>query len=270
MKWRRSRRSTPTSTPREIATTWQVASLLLEYPTEELVGRVPLLRSALAEVPVELAGGLTAYLDVLETTALGELQRDYVDTFDVTRKCALHLTYFTCGDTRKRGVALVQFKQAYRGAGVEFDAEELPDHLTVVLEFGAVHDFAAGWKLLNDHRVSVELLQRALIRSESQWAGVVGAVRSTLPVLDGTDEEALAVLIAAGPPTEEVGIDLDPYAIDPRLNPKPEPIDLTWGAPPPGGRPTSSSSLPSGSLPSFTPLVPRADRDRVLTEGVAR
>ena len=114
------------------------------------------------------------------------------------------------------------------------------------------------------------LLLGALFRSEPRWAGVVGAVRSTLPVLDGTDEEALAVLIAAGPPTEEVGIDLDPYAIDPRLNPKPEPIDLTWGAPPPGGRPTSSSSLPSGSLPSFTPLVPRADRDRVLTEGVAR
>ena len=72
-------------------------------------------------------------------------RQEYVDTFDVTRKCSLHLTYFTQGDTRRRGVALVEFKQAYRKAGVEFDTDaELPDHLCVVLEFGAVQDWATA------------------------------------------------------------------------------------------------------------------------------
>ena len=96
-----------------------------------------------------------------------ELQEEYVDTFDVTRKCSLHLTYFTQGDTRKRGVALVEFKQAYRKAGVEFDTDaELPDHLCVVLEFGAVQDWATAWHLLIRHRVGIEVLRAGLAQRE--------------------------------------------------------------------------------------------------------
>lgn len=235
MLWRRHRRRTPTRSRREIATVWQISSLLLDYPTEELISRVPMFRAALAEVDGDTAGHLSAYLDALEHTDLRELQSDYVDTFDVTRRCALHLTYFTCGDTRKRGVALIQFKQAYRKAGVEFDAAELPDHLGVVLEFGAAHDLDEAWRLLGDYRVGIELLHRALVDRESPWAGVVRAVRATLPELDGSDEEALFKLIAQGPPSEQVGIDLEPYSLDrpsfdptldSRLNPRPEPIDL--------------------------------------------
>lgn len=76
----------------------------------------------------------------------------------------LHLTYFAYGDTRRRGVALVEFKQAYRKAGVEWDEAEgeLPDHLCAVLQFGATLDADGAWKLLNDHRAGIEMLRLAL------------------------------------------------------------------------------------------------------------
>lgn len=224
MRWLRNRRTAPALSPRETRTIWQVCSLLLDYPDETLLARVPTLRQALAEVPGPAAGELTAYLDDFSTTDLVEAQAEYVDTFDVTRKCALHLTYFTNGDTRRRGVALVEVKQAYRRAGLELEGGELPDYLPAVLEFGAAYDLDAAWKLINDHRVAIELLHRALARRGSPWLRVVEALRHTLPVLDGSDEEALARLIAAGPPQEQVG--LDSYSLDPRLNPRPEPIDL--------------------------------------------
>ena len=48
---------------------------------------------------------------------------------------------------------------------------------------------------------------------------------ATLPELDGDDETALLRLVAEGPPQEDVG--LEPYAIDPRLNPRPDPVDTT-------------------------------------------
>jgi nitrate reductase delta subunit len=226
MRWRRDRRSVPALTPRELATSWQLVSLLLDYPTEELVGRVPLLTDALGSAPGVVADALQPYLAELQSGDLAAVQADYVDTFDVTRRCALHLTYYTCGDTRRRGVALVQVKQAYRAAGVELDRDdELPDYLPVVLEFGAAHDLDAAWRLLNDYRVGIELLHRALRDRGSRWLGVVEALRLTLPELDGSDERALAALVAQGPPEEQVGIELDPYAIDPRLNPRPEPFD---------------------------------------------
>ena len=224
LPWRRHRRTGQRLAPRVQADTWQVCSLLLDYPDETLMARLPLLREVVAGLPASAGAPLIRFLEHVERTGLEALQVDYVDTFDVTRKCALHLTYFLHGDTRKRGVALVQLKQLYRQHGALLaDADaELPDHLAVVLEFGASVDADAAWKVLNDHRVGVELVRRALGRRDSPWVDVVQAVRATLPELDGDDEVALARLISQGPPDETVGIDSTalnaPYAIDPALD----------------------------------------------------
>lgn len=230
MKWFRHRTAEPAYEQAALADTWQLVSLLLDYPDQAMLDRIPMFVTALAQVPSPQRESLLAYIRTLESTPLGELQADYVDTFDVTRKCSLHLTYFTHGDTRRRGVALVEFRQAYRAAGVEFDIDhELPDHLSVVLEFGAMHDTATAWSLLNRNRVGIELLRLALQQRTSPWLPVLDALRATLPVLDGDDEVALAKLIAEGPPSEEVGIDNSPYSVDPRLNPelnpRPEPLN---------------------------------------------
>ena len=228
MKWLRHRRARPGVESRALADTWQLVSLLLDYPDETMLDRLPVFRSVTAELPQSQRELLDAYLDRLADTELSVLQAEYVDTFDVTRKCCLHLTYFTHGDTRRRGVALVEFRQAFRNCGVEIDIDqELPDHLCVVLEFGAMHNKDVAWSLLNRHRVGIELLRLALAKRESPWLPVVQALRSTLPVLDDDDTVALAKLIAEGPPSEDVGLDTAPYAIDPRLNPRPEPLDTS-------------------------------------------
>jgi nitrate reductase delta subunit len=226
VRWRRHREAQPALAPGDLADTWQVVSLLLDYPDEGLLARVPALRAVVGGLPQAQREPLLRFLDGLTREALGGLQADYVDTFDVTRKCSLHLTYFTSGDTRRRGVALVEFKQAYRRAGVEFETDaELPDHLCVVLEFGAAHDLGTAWHLLTRHRVGIEVLRAGLRQRRSPWLPVLEALRSTLPPLEGDDEEALRRLVEQGPPQEEVG--LEPYAVDPRLNPRPQPADGT-------------------------------------------
>lgn len=219
MPWRRHRRARPTTDPHERADAWQLVSLLLDYPDERLVGLLPTLRQTVVGLPETIADPLTRFLDHVAATDLAQLQTTYVDTFDVTRRCALHLTFSMHGDTRTRGAALVRFKQAYRRAGVELadEGSELPDHLCVLLEFGASTDPEAAWRLLNDHRVAIELLHRALVDRDSPWLPVVQALRATLPQLEGDDHEALARLIAAGPPQEEVGIDQSPYSVDPAI-----------------------------------------------------
>jgi nitrate reductase delta subunit len=224
---RRSRHPGPKLGTGQLATAWQVVSLLLEYPTEELLGRRPLLADAVSGLPAPVREPVSQFLTTLETAPLGQLQRDYVETFDVTRRCCLYLTYFAHGDTRKRGLALVQFKQAYRKAGVEFEAAELPDHLSVVLEFGASYDAETAWRLLNDHRAGIEMLRIALAEKGSPWHDLMLALVATLPELKGEDQDKMLALIAQGPPAEEVGLDLQPYALDPRLNPRPsDSVDL--------------------------------------------
>lgn len=231
MRWRRHRGSVPTVSPASLAHTWQLVSLLLDYPDEVLPQRIPMLLEVARTLPDGPREPLVATLTAFAQTPLAELQREYVDTFDVTRSCALHLTYVTHGDTRRRGAALIEFVQAFRRAGVPFEmGAELPDHLCVVLEFGAFHDADIAWNLLIRHRVAIELLRAGLARRDSPWLGIVDALRATLPPLVGDDHEVLARLIAAGPPEEEVG--LEPYSLDPSL-------DLAGRGPgsPPGASP---------------------------------
>jgi nitrate reductase delta subunit len=156
-----------------------VASLLLGYPDEGLLERVPLLRALVASLPPELARPLGRFLDHVETGPLGELQTQYVETFDLRRRSCLYLTYFTYGDTRKRGMALLQFKHLYAQAGLTLADHELPDHLAVVLEFAAAHP-DTGAALLTEHRAGLELLRMSLRDLGSPWAGLVEAVTATL------------------------------------------------------------------------------------------
>ena len=190
-------------------TAWQCASLLLDYPSETLLQRLPAVREATAGLPDRLGSPLLGLADHLASGDLDELQAAYVETFDDRRRCNLFLTYFAHGDTRKRGLALLRFKQAYLAAGVEPDDAELPDHLCVVLEFAATVDPDTGRRLLVDHRAGLEVLRLSLRDLGSPYAGALAAVCATLPGLHGDEWEAVRRLAAEGPPEEEVG--LTPY-----------------------------------------------------------
>ena len=204
------RRPKPTLPPEQLTVAWQSVSLLLDYPDQDLHDRVDLLRSASHRLPVEIGDSIRAFLAHLESTPLTELQADYVETFDTRRRCNLFLTYFAHGDTRKRGMALLRFKQTYLSAGFELDDAELPDHLCVVLEFAATGDQALGRDLILDHRAGLELLRLSLRDMGSPWAGLVDAVTATLPPLRGDERDAVRRLAAEGPPEEDVG--LAPFA----------------------------------------------------------
>jgi len=203
-------RRTAGSTARSTALCYQVAGMLLCYPDDALVDSLPVLRAAAGELTTEQRRLLEPPLDHVQRTPLLGLQQEYVETFDLKRRCALYLTYYAFGDTRKRGMALLNFKSAYRKAGLVLDETELPDHLAVVLEFAATADLENGRRLLVEHRAGLELLHLSLRESGSPYAGAVAAVSSTLPRLRGDETEAVRRLVAEGPPDEEVG--LEPFA----------------------------------------------------------
>lgn len=205
-----SPRRAPDLTDSQLVVAWQAASLLLGYPDTELLGRLELIRTASFALPEHVGGPIRACVARMEEVSLGDLEADYVETFDSRRRHNLFLTYFAHGDTRKRGMALLRFKQAYLESGFELTDTELPDHLCVVLEYAATIDHERGRELVLDHRAGLELLRIALAEAGSRWAGAVEAVTATLSPLRGEEREAIRRLAAAGPPEEEVG--LTPYA----------------------------------------------------------
>jgi nitrate reductase delta subunit len=203
-------RPKPRLRPDELTIAWQCAALMLNYPDETLLDRLDLIRSAAVQLPPSVGAPLRDAARELGSTPLEQLQEAYVETFDNRRRCNLFLTYFTHGDTRKRGLALLRFKQTYLRAGFRLDDSELPDHVCVVLEFAATVDRDVGRELMLDHRAGLELLRLSLRDLRSPWLGAVEAVVSTMPPLGGDERAAIRRLALAGPPEEEVG--LAPFA----------------------------------------------------------
>ena len=97
--------------------------------------------------------------------------------------------------------------EAYKSCGAVLEAAELPDHLGVLLEFGAQHDLDRCRVLLAQHRPGLELLRISLADRGSPWVGALEAVSATLPEIGGDDRDAVRRVIAQGPPDEEVGLE---------------------------------------------------------------
>jgi nitrate reductase delta subunit len=194
---------------------WQAASVLLAYPDAELLGRLPVVAEAVAGLPRRLGQPFAATLEALGAAAAGgtagllAAQAAYVETFDLRNRRSPYLTWWTTGDTRNRGRAMLRFHEVYRAAGSEPPRRELADHLAVVLEFAAIVDPVGGHALLAEHVTPLGMLRRSLADHGSHHVGVVDAVLATLPPPGEDGLREARRLALSGPPVEAVG--LDPY-----------------------------------------------------------
>ena len=190
-----------------IAAARLAASWLFWYPDERLEARLPDIRTAVESLPSRPGRHLRAFLAAFDAWDWEEAQRHYVDTFDMRRRTAPYLSFWTDGDTRNRGYAILRFKQAYLASGFEVGDEELPDHLSVVLEFAAVGNRLSGDALLVENRVGIGLMAEGLRAADSPYARLVDAVLETLPDVTPEIRARMEELARSGPPAESVGLD---------------------------------------------------------------
>ncbi len=193
---------------RDPRTTWKLASVLLQYPSQSVFSGLDVLDSAAQATPRSSRQPFERFLAWLRVTSPTAVAQHYVETFDLRRRCALYLTYYRFGDTRRRGLAMIAFKTSYRVAGFVPSEDELPDYLPMVLDFAALSPRGEG--LLVSHRGDLELLRRALEREESPYAHLVQAVQAQLPSLGRREVAQVTRAWTDGPPKEEVG--LEPFA----------------------------------------------------------
>lgn len=142
-------------------------SVLLDYPGDDFETKLNAVEEALADLPEPASSALASFVSYARAAGLRTMQTTYVETFDQRRRCALGLTYYTHGDTRGRGQAILAFKEVLRRAGFEMDREELPDHLPVVLEFAALDETGTAEGLLRSNREGIEVIRTALRAADS-------------------------------------------------------------------------------------------------------
>lgn len=185
---------------------FQAAALALSYPDEALLGCLDVIEAALDGTPdAPLFAPVIAHL---RGAPLRELQSFHVTEFDLSRRHSLHLSYWTDGDTRRRGAVLAEIKQVYRDSGLVVDTGgELPDYLPMVLEF-VVHDPERGTALLERFRASLELIRLELNADELPHAGVLTALCNRLPGDSPRTRAEVQARFGQTQPVELVGLEL--------------------------------------------------------------
>lgn len=207
------------ATPEQRRVVQMATGLLLDYPGESLGEVIDAVGRDAELMPGPAAAEILAFCRVAEEWGLRGLQEHYVETFDQRRRCALYLTYYSAGDTRGRGAAILGFREIMSRAGFEMTREELPDYLPVVLEFCALNETASGDELLRANREGLEVIRAALVSASSPYAHLLEALCTTLPPLDRPTLARYQELINQGPPTELVGIaalDATPSPVTPQ------------------------------------------------------
>lgn len=193
-------------TPEQGVIAHMAASILLDYPTPERRAQFALVEASVVDLPEPLRRTFDEFFTAVNDQSQQQLETHFTATFDLKRKCCPYLTYYAAGDTRRRGMALVRFVEAYRAAGWQVGADELPDYLPMVLEFSARSDSPIAQELLAAHRDGIEVLRTALEKFDSPYARIVEAVSLSLPVIDEETRERYLNLVNEGPPTETVGM----------------------------------------------------------------
>lgn len=180
--------------------TLRVLARLLGYPDAELRAHLGELQAALAS---ERALG-TARQTELEALMRGltardpiEVEADYVQLFDRGRSTSLHLFEHVHGDSRDRGPAMIDLAQTYEKAGLYLAEGELPDYLPVVLEFVSTQPPKEARAFLGEMTHILQAIFSALIKRESPYASVLGAL------LEIAGERAQAVKVAEEPSLDD-------------------------------------------------------------------
>jgi len=159
--------------------TMRVLAAMLRYPDAVFRAAVAELRAAL-ETERALPKGrlveLDALLRQLQAMDTFDAESRYVDTFDRGRATSLHLFEHVHGDSRDRGPALVDLGQTYERAGLVLGSEELPDHLSVVLEFASTQPGRVARDFLGEMAHILNAVFSALRERGSPYASVVAAV----------------------------------------------------------------------------------------------
>ena len=180
--------------------TLRVLAHLLSYPDTSLRDHMAEMTAALQReraLGADRLEELSALMQHLRGARAMDVEAHYVETFDRGRGTALHLFEHVHGDSRDRGPAMIDLLKTYEQAGLYLAPGELPDHLTVVLEYASTQPPARARAFLRELTHILQAIFSALLRRESPYASVLAAV------LELAGEKAQAVKIPDEPTLDE-------------------------------------------------------------------
>lgn len=170
----------------------KVISLLLDYPTEQLLeGRAELAQAidAAREISPQQRSALQELLALIGDNDLMDGQEHYGALFGRGRSLSLLLFEHVHGESRDRGQAMVDMLAQYEAAGFAIGVKELPDYIPLYLEFLSTREDLEAREGLADIAHLLALLATRLDERESAYAG---CFRALLQIAGVEPQQAVA------------------------------------------------------------------------------
>jgi len=145
--------------------TYKIFSILLSYPTEELKKSVDDMTDILKY------DGLLSHQDIkfinnlisfIKNNDLLYLQEYYVSIFDRKKDFSLYIFEHIHGDSRERGMAMVDLKDFYKKSDLSVLTNELPDYLPLFLEYMSLISENEAKSLIGEIINIIAILSRKL------------------------------------------------------------------------------------------------------------
>ena len=175
-----------------MANALKIISVLVSYPTTDLLEAGPQLHAALDADGMIGEGEkilLGALIDDLCAHDIYDAEERYVLLFDRTRSLSLHLFEHVHGESRDRGQAMVDLTTMYEAQGFGIDAKELPDYLPLFLEYLSTQSPEEVHNLLGQTLHIISAIRVRLQKRESIYANAF----LTLEAIAGAKADAGAV-----------------------------------------------------------------------------
>jgi len=181
--------------------TLKVLSVLLTYPSDELIAATGELATALDReklLPPKERAGVQALLDDLAGGDLIEAQERFILLFDRTRSLSLHLFEHVHGESRDRGQAMVDLIRIYEEGGFTPTPRELPDFVPLFLEYAATRAPAEAIELIGQPAHVFAALRERLAKRASPYAAVFAGLLALAKARP--DKQILARLLSEPDP----------------------------------------------------------------------
>ena len=179
-----------------MANALKIVSLLLSYPSAELLAAKDELHAALAADALtgrKEKALLGALIDDLTGLDLYDAEERYVLLFDRSRTLSLHLFEHVHGESRDRGQAMVDLALMYDRQGFDISSHEMPDYLPLFLEYLSTQSAEEVHNLLEQTLHIVSAVRTRLQKRGSIYANAflaLEAIAGTVP-----DAKALSELL---------------------------------------------------------------------------
>ncbi|WP_199246131.1 nitrate reductase molybdenum cofactor assembly chaperone [[Phormidium] sp. ETS-05] len=157
---------------------YHLFAAIFTYPYPELPGEISqCYRQLKGEYP-EAAELIHQFQTFVEAKSIWELEEVYTITFDLNPVCFPYPGFHLFGENFNRADFLVKLQQKYQEHGFIYPANELADHLSVMLQFLSVidNDAVIGQELIEDCLLPALEKMTTGFKDENPYGKVVQAL----------------------------------------------------------------------------------------------